>query len=90
MLPYSTSQILLLSIFIKSNKINSISSFEESSIANMTLEMAASMSDEEKEERFVKAEETMKNAGADYVIRTMRELPKVIEEINRRMQETIQ
>ena len=32
----------------------------------------------------------MKNAGADYVIRTMRELPKVIEEINRRMQETIQ
>lgn len=68
----------------------SIGVVEGSSIVNMTLEMAASMSDEEKEERFVKAEETMKNAGADYVIRTMRELPKVIEEINRRMQETIQ
>lgn len=64
----------------------SIGVVEGSSVANMTLEMAESMSEEEKEARFAKAEEIMKNAGADYVIRTMRELPKVIEEINSRME----
>lgn len=64
----------------------SIGVIEGSSVANMDLEMAASMSEEEKETRFAKAESIMKNAGADYVIRTMRELPGVIEEINKRME----
>lgn len=64
----------------------SIGVIEGSSAANMTLEMAASMPEEEKKARFVNAEEIIKKAGADYVIRTMRELPAVIEEINRRME----
>lgn len=64
----------------------SVGVIEGSSAANMTLEMAANMTDEEKEARFAEAESIMKNAGADYVIRTMRELPQVIEEINKRME----
>lgn len=56
-----------------------------SSAANLTEEMAAAMSVEEREARFVHAEEVLKNAGADYVIRTMRELPDVIKAINERM-----
>lgn len=64
----------------------SIGVIEGSSAANMTLEMAAVLSVEEKEKRFANAEKIMREAGADYVIRTMKELPKVIEEINKRIQ----
>lgn len=56
-----------------------------SSAANLTEEMAAALSDAEREARFAHAEEVLKNAGADYVIRTMRELPDVIRAINERM-----
>ena len=52
----------------------------------MTAELAVTLSDEEKKARFSNAEEILKNAGADYVIRTIRELPKVIEEINQRLE----
>lgn len=64
----------------------SIGIIEGSSAANMTLEMAAALSEEEKEARFEYAESILKNAGADYVIRTIRELPRVIGEINRKME----
>lgn len=64
----------------------SIGIIEGSSVANMTLEMAATLSEEEKNARFAKAEEMLMNAGADYVIRTIRELPEVIKEINKRME----
>lgn len=53
-----------------------------SSAANLTEEMAASLSEEEREARFSHAEDVLRDAGADYVIRTMAELPAVIEEIN--------
>ena len=64
----------------------SIGIIEGSSAANMTPEMAKTLPEEEKEARFAKAEEILKNAGADYVIRTIRELPQIIEEINKRME----
>lgn len=57
-----------------------------SSAANLTEEMAAALSEEEREARFVHAEEVLKNAGADFVIRTMRELPAVIDAINEKLQ----
>ena len=63
----------------------SIGIIEGSSAANMTLEMAATLSEEEREARFAHAESILKNAGADYVIRTIRELPQAIEEINQKM-----
>ncbi len=63
----------------------SIGVIEGSSAANLTPEMAVTLSREEKEKAFAKAEEILKNAGADYVIRTMAELPGVIEEINQKM-----
>lgn len=64
----------------------SVGIIEGSSAANMTPELAVTLSDEEKKARFSNAEEILKNAGADYVIRTIRELPKVIEEINQRLE----
>lgn len=64
----------------------SIGIIEGSSAANMTPEMAEALPEEEKEARFAKAEEILRSAGADYVIRTIKELPKVIEEINKRME----
>ena len=64
----------------------SVGIIEGSSAANMTPEPAVTLSDEEKKARFSNAEEILKNAGADYVIRTIRELPKVIEEINQRLE----
>lgn len=64
----------------------SVGIVEGSSAANLTPELAASLSEEEKEKYFAKAKEILINAGADYVIRTIRELPQVIEEINQRME----
>ena len=42
--------------------------------------------EEEKELRFAKAEQILRDAGADYVIRTMRELPDVIKRINEKLE----
>lgn len=58
-----------------------------SSAANLTEEMAAALSEDEREARFAQAEKVLRDAGADYVIRTMRELPAAIEEINMKMSE---
>ena len=64
----------------------SIGVIEGSSAANLTPEMVVTLSREEKEKAFARAEEILKQAGADYVIRTMEELPGVIEEINQKME----
>lgn len=64
----------------------SVGVIEGSSAANLTQEMAANLPQAEREAHFAEAERILKEAGADYVIRTMRELPGVIEEINRRME----
>lgn len=64
----------------------SIGIVEGSSAANMTPELAITLSEEEKELHFTKAEDILRNAGADYVVRTIRELPKVIKEINKRLE----
>lgn len=59
---------------------------EGSSAANMTPELASDLAEEEKELRFAKAEQILRDAGADYVIRTMRELPDVIKRINEKLE----
>ena len=59
---------------------------EGSSAANMTPELANTLSAEEKQMRFDKAAQILKEAGADYVIQAMRELPQVIEQINERLE----
>ena len=64
----------------------SVGIIEGSSAANLTPELAATLSEKEKEAHFAKAEEILKKAAADYVIRTIKELPQVIEEINQRME----
>lgn len=64
----------------------SIGIVEGSSAANMTPELASDLAEEEKELRFAKAEQILRDAGADYVIRTMRELPDVIKRINEKLE----
>lgn len=64
----------------------SIGVVEGSSVANLTPELADKISEEERLSHFGRAEELLRNAGADYVIRTMRELPGVIEDINKRLE----
>lgn len=64
----------------------SVGIVEGSSAANLTPELAATLSEEEKKAHFAKAEQILKEAGADYVIRTMRELPGVIAELNQKME----
>ena len=63
----------------------SVGVIEGSSAANMTLEMAMQLSEEEREARFAEAKKILLDAGADYVIRTMRELPDVIAQIEKRL-----
>lgn len=63
----------------------SVGIIEGSSAANLTKEMAAQMTDEEKAPYFAAAEKILKDAGADYVIRTIRELPDVVKKINQRL-----
>ncbi len=64
----------------------SVGIIKGSSAANMTPELATKLTNEEKEIRFTKAEQILKEAGADYVIRTMKELPDVIEKINEKLE----
>lgn len=64
----------------------SVGILEGSSAANMTPELAATLSKEEQKAHFDKAQEILREAGADYVIHSIRELPEVIEEINKRME----
>lgn len=65
----------------------SVGIIEGSSAANMTPELAKTLSSEEKNLRFAKAEQILREAGADYVIRTIRELPEVIRQINKKLEE---
>ena len=64
----------------------SVGIIEGSSAANLTPELAGTISEEEKKEHFARAEKILKEAGADYVIKTIRELPDVIEKINKRLE----
>lgn len=64
----------------------SVGVIEGSSTANMTPKLAKELGDEEKEIRFARAEQILKEAGADYVIRTMRDLPNVIIQINEKLE----
>lgn len=58
-----------------------------SSELGLTQEEVASMNKNELELRMEKVREKLVNAGADYVINDMSELPKVIEDINTKMNE---
>lgn len=58
---------------------------EGSSQVGLFYEEAQEMSGLEKEIRWKKAEELYRNAGADFVIEDITKLPKVVEEINRRL-----
>lgn len=64
----------------------SVGIIEGSSAANMTPDMADSLSDDEKKQHFDKAEAVLREAGADIVIKNIRELPGAIEMINKRME----
>lgn len=64
----------------------SVGVVEGSSAANLTPELAASISEDEKKEHFDKARQILKDAGADYVIQTIRELPDVIADINKKLE----
>lgn len=64
----------------------SIGIVEGSSAANLTPESVSTISEKEKKEHFAKAKQILKNAGADYVIQTIRELPGVIKEINKKLE----
>lgn len=64
----------------------SIGIVEGSSAAGLSPEMAEKLSEMEIEVYFVEAEKKMKEAGADFVIRTMEELPEVINKINKIME----
>lgn len=63
----------------------SVGLIEGSSAAGLSPEQAEKMATIEKEICFAEAEKKLKEAGADYVIRTMRDLPDVISKINRRL-----
>ena len=65
----------------------SVGVVEGSSVAGLSKEMADKLSEVEKEACFAEAEKKMKEVGADYIIRTMRELPAVIEKINKKLEE---
>ena len=64
----------------------SVGVVEGSSAANLTPELAASISEDKKKEHFDKARQILKDAGADYVIQTIRELPDVIADINKKLE----
>lgn len=65
----------------------SVGIIEGSSATNLTPELAATISEDEKKEHFIKAKQILEDAGADYVIQTIRDLPGVIEEINKKLEE---
>ena len=65
----------------------SVGVIEGSSAANMTPELVKELGDKEKEIRFARAEQILMEAGADYVIRTMRDLPNVIRQINEKLED---
>ena len=64
----------------------SIGVVEGSSAAGLSPEMAKGLSEIEREVYFMEAEKKMKEAGADFVIRRMEELPTVINKINKLME----
>lgn len=64
----------------------SIGVVEGSSAAGLSPQKAEKLSEMEREVYFIKAEKKMKEAGADFTIRTMRELPQVIDKINKMME----
>lgn len=64
----------------------SVGVIEGSSAANLTPELANTLSQTEKEQHFAKAERILREAGADYVIQTMRDLPRVIKQINKQLE----
>lgn len=64
----------------------SVGVIEGSSAANLTPKLAKELSLKEKEQHFAKARQILQDAGADYVIQTMQELPQVISQINQRLE----
>lgn len=60
----------------------SVGIVEGSSASQMTLQMANELSEQEKEVYYQKARDVYKDAKADFIIQSIKDLPKLIDEIN--------